>query len=199
MSERRSIQGLNRQGAKTSGIIQPFFPASGRAEGFTLIELLIVMSVIVALSGLSLGAYSVLMENTRTSSTQALINTLTTQMVMYGSPVVIDGADPGGPRMRRLWDFDGDHQVDGDPSTFAIQADADAAARCGYRGPVKQLNLQISKSMLDVSGRPLDGWKRPLQIAFALQTYGATGFGIFSLGPDGLPGTNDDLTSWGPR
>lgn len=199
MSDRRSNQDWNRQDAKTPGNFPPVFPTSGRAVGFTLIELLIVMAVIVALSGLSLGAYSVLMENTRTSSTQALINTLTTQMVMYGSPVVIDGADPAGPRMRRLWDFDGDHQVDGDPSLFAIEADITAAARCGYRGPVKQLSLHISKSMLDGSGRPLDGWKRPLQIAFALQTYGATGFGLFSLGPDGRQGTDDDLTSWGHR
>ncbi|GDY14496.1 hypothetical protein LBMAG53_33740 [Planctomycetota bacterium] len=168
-------------------------------RGFTLIELLIVMAVIVVLSGLSLGAYGVLMENSRTSSTRVLLNTMATQMVMYGSPAVIDGADSGGPRLRRLWDFDGDHQVDGDPATFALQADVAAAARCGYRGPVKQLNLQISKSQLDPSGRPVDGWNRPLQIAFALQAYGAAGFGLFSLGADGRPGTDDDLTSWGNR
>ena len=168
-------------------------------RGFTLIELLIVMAVIVALSGLCLGAYSVLMEKNRSSATQALVNTLVTQMVMYGPPVVLDGANPDGPRTRRMWDFDGDLTVDGEPAAFADPAAVTAAARCGYRGAIKQLKLQVRKSMLDPLGRPLDGWGRPLRIAFALQVYGAAGFGLFSLGADGRCGTDDDITSWDNR
>ncbi|GDY14837.1 hypothetical protein LBMAG53_37150 [Planctomycetota bacterium] len=170
-----------------------------RQEGFTLIELLIVITVIMALSALSLGAYSVLQESARRSNTQALVNTLATQITMYGPAVVTDSADPAGLRMRQLWDFDNDRYVDGFPTELATTADKDAAQRCGYLGAIDQLKIKVSKNMRDSKGRPLDGWGRPLQITFAMHIYGNSGVGIYSPGPDGITGTSDDLTSWGSK
>lgn len=179
----------------------PATQASARpnVQGFTLIELLIVIAVIMALSALSLGAYSVLQDSARRSNTQALVNTLATQMTMYGPQVVTDGADPSGTRLRQLWDFDGDGLVDGDPERFFDSAAVAAAQRCGYRGAIEQLSLKLAKSLRDAAGRPIDGWGRPIQITFAMHVYGNSGIGIFSKGPDGIAGTSDDLTSWGSK
>jgi type II secretory pathway pseudopilin PulG len=170
-----------------------------RNRGFTLIELMIVFAVIIALSALSLGAYATLQDSARRSNTQALVNTLATQITMYGPAVVTDSADPAGLRLRKLWDFDGDQLVDGYPTELAATADKEAAQRCGYLGAIDQLNLKVPKNMRDRQGRPLDGWGRPLHITFAMQVYGNSGIGIYSLGPDGIAGTSDDLTSWGSK
>ncbi|MDQ3334218.1 MAG: type II secretion system protein GspG [Myxococcota bacterium] len=44
---------------------------------------------------------------------------------------------------------------------------------------------------------PVDDWKRPLK-SYCGSTLppGAKGYGVRSLGPDGIDGTADDITSW---
>jgi hypothetical protein len=42
----------------------------------------------------------------------------------------------------------------------------------------------------------IDHWNRPLHLAWSARAYGAHGFGVWSLGPDGGDGTGDDITSW---
>jgi hypothetical protein len=108
----------------------------------------------------------------------------------------ISGSDG---KVRRLWDFNNDGFLDGDPaldSTFN-PADRLAAAGAGYGGFVKTSGREWDTRILDKTAmRVVDSWRQPLRIRFSSTDYGSSWFGVWSIGEDGQSGTADDICSW---
>ena len=63
----------------------------------------------------------------------------------------------------------------------------------GFRGTTRS-DLPIVN--LDEQGQVIDSWGYVLRIDFHVERYGANRFGIWSIGPDGLANTIDDIKSW---
>lgn len=164
-----------------------------RHQAFTLLELLLAIGVIATIAGLSLAGWRVAMEQGRQGRSRTMVAAVAAAIASYP-----EGVAPTRP-VRLLWDFNRDGLVDGQPEADAgfSAADRAAAAAVGYRGLLAMTAMAVPPGLADVSGRPLDAWKRPLHIAFATEIYGASGFGVWSAGHDGLDNTADDLTSWG--
>lgn len=165
-----------------------------RHAGFTLIELLIVMSVVALLMGLMVAAFGSTSRNNQVKATKAAVDTVAAAISGHQDIAIADASG----RLRPLWDFDQDGILDGDPSrSFVGSAAADAAA-VGYLGPVRTLGLSRSDILVDDrTDRLVDAWRQPLRIRFHDQDYGANGFSVFSLGPDGQADTEDDVHSHG--
>ncbi|MDA3960318.1 MAG: prepilin-type N-terminal cleavage/methylation domain-containing protein [Planctomycetota bacterium] len=196
---------------------------SARA-GFTLVELLVVLGVIIALSGISITTYSTMAESGRVRSSQLTIDALTAALAAYGQDSLSLPSSPAERSAglvcagRPLGDLDGGGVLDGlpgrDPDLAAALAGGEAsllaargssgttlndlAQHLGYRG-VWSLGIDLTGRQVDeTTGRVIDSWGRPLRIGFGAR-FGSAGFGIWSLGSDGVDqfGAGDDLTSWG--
>lgn len=170
----------------------------------TLVELLVIVATIAALAAMTLPAIGYAQRRARANGTSELILAVGAAIASYpqrqvsvparGERSLKDGA------VRRLWDFDQDGILDGDPAKdpgFA-ELDRTAAGHVAYRGFLASTGVAVPGRHVDAEGRVVDAWRRPLRIAFAADAYGSTGFGIWSDGPDGIEGNDDDLRSWDP-
>lgn len=164
-------------------------------RGFSLIELLIVVAVIIGLMGIGFPIYYAVMKRLPAQRTQGLVQAVAAAIATYPATTV---SIPGGG-VRRLWDFNGDGELDGDPAlTFAEPFKSQAAA-AGYRGFLAMTGTALEKRMVENSTmRIVDGWKRPLRISFAAggndHTYGPSGVGVWSYGAGG-PSAGDPQTA----
>jgi prepilin-type N-terminal cleavage/methylation domain-containing protein len=190
-------------------------------RGFTLFELLIVLAIAMTILGLGIPAMASARAKAKRQATRALVQTVATAIAQYPTAVWTvawddDGDDPnrtgrnaaGTARATPPKSFsghcfdlnqaagklDGDGLIDGRP-------DADGPfwselVASGYQGFLGMTHLQLTRNQVDAKGRPCDPWKQPLHIAWSADAYGATGFGVWSIGADGKDGTTDDLTSW---
>ena len=77
----------------------------------------------------------------------------------------------------------------------------DAAAAVGYRGFAGQGRDKLPRSAIDIHGRPIDAWRRPLRLRISQERFPPSGVGVWSDGRDGKPeeGSGDDITSWSER
>lgn len=62
---------------------------------------------------------------------------------------------------------------------------------------VDQAKWKINFASAYPSGIPLDPWKREYKFA-APGTHNPNGYDVWSSGPDGVDGTEDDIGNWGP-
>lgn len=161
--------------------------------GFTLVEMLVVVAIIAALAAIGFPTMAVFKRKALVSGTQQLVNgvAVAVQGQQASMVTLADG------RLARVWDIDGDRVIDGDPRI----ADADhpnlaTVAPPSYTGFLAMTGFDAPAWAADPRRHVIDRWKRPLRIAWSAKDYGAHGFGIWSLGPDGLDGTADDITSW---
>ncbi len=74
-------------------------------------------------------------------------------------------------------------------------------ASYSYAGFYDMTNINVASRFVHKTTRQLrDAWGEPLRIAFAANTYGTVGFGIWSAGPDKVSAPDaavtDDITSW---
>jgi hypothetical protein len=100
-----------------------------------------------------------------------------------------------------LWDLNHDGVLDGRPSVQGGPGSDGGFApdliASGYQGPVAMLRPVLAKTALNASGQVVDAWGQPLRIR--LEAAGAAGaapgFTLWSLGPDGVEGTGDDIAS----
>ncbi|MBA3683920.1 MAG: hypothetical protein H0W72_01565 [Planctomycetes bacterium] len=171
--------------------------ASAPRTGFTLLELLVVMLVIIALAGLGLATYTAVQTKAKIDASRMAVMAVSSSLARQLKSVVVCGSI-ANPTMRQYWDWNGDTLVDGAPDldpAFDVAARADATAN-NYLGTLASARIAIPRGQVDAFQRPLDAWKRPLRIAIASNIYGASPYGIWSTGKDGIDGTADDLTSW---
>jgi prepilin-type N-terminal cleavage/methylation domain-containing protein len=170
------------------------FPMQPR-RGFTLIELLLVLTVVAMLAGLSLAGWKVAMNQSKLGRTRTLVAALAAAIAAYPERTT---AIPATRQVRLLWDFNDNGLLDGEPATDAsfTATQRSEAAACGYRGLLAMTGMAMPNGMVGTGAVPIDAWKNPIRIAFAVEIYGASGLGLWSAGPDGQDGTADDLTSW---
>ena len=178
-------------------------------RGFSLLELLIVVAVLVGLMGLSLPVYFSVIKGMTTQRTRALVQAVAAAIATYPSTTI----SIPGVGVRRMWDFDGDGILDGDPAKSFVGLNCTQAADAGYRGFLIMTGTALEKRHLEAGGtlRLVDGWKQPLRISFAAggadPTYGPTGVGIWSFGKSGPSTSNpsqpaveaDVISSWKGR
>ena len=169
-----------------SAAVRGSTPVRHCRQAFTLIELLIVMLVIIGLLGIGMPVYFSVIKGIPAQRTDVLVRAIHAAIGTYigGSTISI----PNGG-MRRLWDFDGDGVLDGDPALFS-EPFRTQAATAGYRGFLAMTGTALEKRNVDsVTGQVVDGWKRPLRISFANGgsdfTYGPSGVGVWSFGSAG--------------
>jgi prepilin-type N-terminal cleavage/methylation domain-containing protein len=167
------------------------------SAGFTLVEILVVLAIIAVLTGIALPVYGVISSNAKKQSTQQLISSTVAAMTTYSKGTTVQAT---GDKIRRMWDFNGDGIIDGDPQRDPdfTNAQKTFATAAQYSGFVSMIGTAIPKRFVDTYGRPIDGWGSPLRIAFSQELYGKTGIGIWSLGKDKTDqsGEGDDLVSW---
>ncbi len=161
--------------------------------GFTLIEILIVTSVIAILTGMGIAVAHVLRKNAQEQGTRQLIDTVALAMRQYGRET---WWVPSADRNIRLWDWNHDRILDGDPTTETVTPSAPTAAQVvasGYRGVIALTTLDLPKNSIETPTlRVLDAYKKPLQIFFAASTYREDAWGICSIAD--APGKG--LNSW---
>lgn len=163
-----------------------------KRDAFTLIELLIVMSVIAVLAGLLIAAFGSTSKVNQVRATKSTCDAIAAAITIRGNDIL---TLPSGA-LRPAWDFNGDGMLDGDPKrTFTPELAAEAAS-IGYRGAMADLGLETMRLFIDTRTSTLiDSWHQPLRISFDDLDYGATGFSVWSIGPDGVAGTDDDIHS----
>lgn len=138
-------------------------------------------------------------------ATMALVATMRTGIAAYQTTTwswQTDSADGPVTHREPLWDLNHDGLLDGRPSVGGGPGSDGGfppeVIASGYRGAVEMLRPELKRFDLNASGQVVDSWGHPLRIAYAAQAYGTLGFGIWSLGPDGVEHTRDDITSWEP-
>lgn len=167
--------------------------------GFSLVELIVVISVLLVLLATGFVVWSMLRGKAAISSTQALVGSVSTQIVTY-SVKQWSWQEASGSKSGQLFDLNRDGLIDGAPG-ITTTTDLDGGfspelIASGYRGFVAMNGSSLKKSQIARNQQPLDAWKRPLRIAFAAKIYGTAAFGVWSAGPDGIDGTGDDINSW---
>jgi prepilin-type N-terminal cleavage/methylation domain-containing protein len=163
-------------------------------SGFTLIELLVVIGIIMALMALSFPVISQVMSSGAVGGTQVLVDSVhaaidkTPERTVSGTDGIV----------RRMWDFNGDNIIDGEPALdpgFST-AQRTSATACNYKGFIASSRSEWQGSVEPATRRLVDAWRRPLHIAFSTTAYGSSWFGVWSDGKDMTSGTADDIVSW---
>lgn len=170
-------------------------------RAFTMLELLVVIGIIMVLIGLSFPLMAHMRLNADIKSTRMLVNAVHAAVLQYGHPMVT-GTDGKGYNAWTLnWNghpnpTDGQQPLDGDPLLYSASDPITTIAPSFYRGFVFMTQFPVDEARLDGYHRVVDRWRQPLQIAYASETYGQDGFGIWSMGPDKTNYTSDDIQSW---
>jgi prepilin-type N-terminal cleavage/methylation domain-containing protein len=168
-------------------------------RAFTLMELMVVMAVIIALAGISYPTFTWLRHRADVDSTVTLINAVSA--TIGGQPqrqVTFHYGTPPQMAIRPLWDFNGDGFLDGAPAQddrFAA-SDRDLAEAANYTGFIGGTRAALPPRNVDAAKRVIDPWDNVLRIDIKAGTYGSSFFGLWSPGPDGIDGTDDDIRSW---
>lgn len=167
--------------------------------GFTLTELLVVISVIVALAGIGYPSYTWLRDRAEYDSARTLVTAVAAAIGGHPTRQVTIPLADGRMRVHALWDMNADGWLDGEP---ALDDRFDAATRTlaagvGYRGFLGTTRAALPPRNVDPdTKRVIDPWGNVLRIDLKAETYGSSFFGLWSPGPDGIDGTEDDITSW---
>lgn len=139
----------------------------GGRRGFTLMEVLLVLAILVILGSLAVGVFSGVQHSANVNAAKSQIGLLDSQLRQYHFDMGVFPSDLSALRTM--------------PS--------DAADPNKWNGPY--LDKEI----------PLDPWERPYQYAVGDPVSGGGGRNvdkpdIWSLGPDGQDGTDDDVGNW---
>jgi prepilin-type N-terminal cleavage/methylation domain-containing protein len=172
---------------------------------FTLIEMLLVLAVIVGLAAISYPAYGRLTERNRIDATRNLVAAAWTALDAEERRVLHLAQAGGEAQVLPRWDLDRDGVLDGDPRRWSGSI-ATLATRLDYGGFLRETGAPFGTDARDDAGHVVDPWGRPLRVvimAFPPQgsvqnpeQAGGHWAGVWSLGPDGEPLTEDDIRSW---
>jgi prepilin-type N-terminal cleavage/methylation domain-containing protein len=175
---------------------------------FTLLELLIVISVILALAGMSYPILNSIRSRSDINATTQLVHAVSAAVSAYQIRY-ITGTDG---KIYHAWAVatvppyePGDtyqsanpNQMDGDPRLYGSTTTLGKRAPTSYTGFINMTGYSFSRGSINDHGQLIDRWRQPLQIAYAANAYGAD-CGIWSTGPDkgaATGSTKDDICSW---
>jgi prepilin-type N-terminal cleavage/methylation domain-containing protein len=179
-------------------------------RGFTVLEMLIVVTVILALAGITYPILNRIRERSDISATTELVQSVLAAISAYPSKT-FTGSDG---KIWPAWTLgqyaqDGTtlitSQMDGDPSLYPSTDPSQLAWRSQvtYTGFVNMTGFPLPWP-LNSKGQLVDRWHQPLNILYDPKSFGSSGFGVWSNGPDkqtnyptSVTGTSaDDVTSW---
>ncbi|TVR47758.1 MAG: prepilin-type N-terminal cleavage/methylation domain-containing protein [Planctomycetota bacterium] len=167
-------------------------------RGFSLIELLVVMVVITALAGLTYGYIDYARHRSLLAASEGLVQSVATAIVNHQGRYW-QFLDQGQLRSVPIFDVNRDGLLDGDPVRInAVNPNTYSASLVAseYPGFLGLTGVGLPRRNVNELGQVVDSWGQALRIAFDAQRYGANRFGIWSIGPDGVDGTIDDIRSW---
>ena len=174
-------------------------------RGFTLVELAVVIGVMLALAAISIPTLSYMQHRGRVAATDAVVRTVAMKITEYPAKSWMIEVN-GQMQVYPIFDVNRDGILDGTPSleNTALSSSAKYSSvilTSSYRGFFAMTHPVLPKKHVEESTmRVLDAWGFPLRIAFADSVYGSSGFGVWSVGPDGLTSTGttagDDIRSW---
>lgn len=164
-----------------------------RPCAFTLIELIIVICIIMALLTLVFGVALALHRGAARQATYQrtiVVSGLCCDIKnKLNWPTIVEG--------RFLWDLNEDGLVDGDVDKDLTSANGGKTQALALIPPAQGFAKSTGYlDRVDALGRPIDTYGAPLRIAFSVEVYGKEGWGVWSSGPDGTDGTEDDICSW---
>ena len=181
---------------------------------FTLIEMIVVILIITALAGISYPVFTSLLSENEIDKTRFIVQSVTSAISSYDNKTFLLQPTNAVARRANRFDIDDNAILDGDPdkdTDLGTLLDGQA-----YEGFLEATGLPIDAEYIDDKGQVTDTWGFPLIIDFNGYTisydggettsidssdpkpekYGTTGFGVFSIGPDGEANTDDDICSW---
>lgn len=172
------------------------------AIGWTMI-IIIVLCLLLMVTAIGFPFWGMISQRVKVNATDALVNSVATAITTYQSKTwTWNEGTSSEPVMRagHLFDLNRDNQIDGYAAiTSSPTLDGGfpkVVIDSGYTGFFTMVKPHIKKSFISRQGIPVDAWGRPLRIAFAAKVYGTQGFGVWSVGLDGIDGTPDDQKSW---
>ena len=177
-------------------------------RGFTILELLIVVTVILALMGLSYPILNRIRARSDISATSELIEGIAAAMAQY-KPTSFTGTDG---KIWPAWTLGQiaedeltqvNYQIDGDPTLYPTTDPLPWRAPLTYSGFVNMTGFTIPWP-LNAKGQLVDRWHQPINVINDAKAYGTSAWGIWSNGPDqqtnyptSTTGTStDDIVSW---
>ena len=170
------------------------------SRGFPL---MVIAALFLLLIALGFPAWRYYTQSADRNATVALVHNLATAIAYYPTKTLSwEHTTPTGPQRLTefLWDLNHDGHLDGTPAvTSSATTDGGfppEVIAAGYAGYYAMIKPNIALRFLNRQHQPIDAWGHRLRIAFAADVYGPMWFGIWSVGPDGIDGTDDDIESW---
>ncbi|MDA3960611.1 MAG: prepilin-type N-terminal cleavage/methylation domain-containing protein [Planctomycetota bacterium] len=169
-------------------------------QGFTLIELMIVIAVAVAIAGVSIPVYVSYRERAKQQVTTVLVQAVAAAIDSYQVQTWTWADTTGARTTRPLWDLNNDGLLDGVPSSEnaagASPAFTSTIIDSGYMGCLDMARPIVGERFVSPQRRLIDAWGQALHVHYQAKSYGGGNYGVWSLGPDGADGTEDDIRSW---
>lgn len=137
-----------------------------RHKGFTLIEVMVVLFILLALASVGVVSYRGTQERANRDNTKLYINTLSNALNMYQLHV-------------------GQYPTTEQGLDALLNAPSDLLDQNKWGGPYLKDNAQTH-----------DPWGNPYQYESPGGSRSRDGFEVWSVGPDGQSGTEDDIGNW---
>jgi prepilin-type N-terminal cleavage/methylation domain-containing protein len=156
-------------------------------SGFTLIELLVVIAIIMILGGLLFPALTAAREAAKKARAKSDVNQLNTAF----KAILLDYRDWGNAAVPSL-----------NPSGDDVALSAVTYLAGGGANPRKRVYMEFERTSTNEVGAFIDPWKKAYKVAIGNGTVSPNGVSLsrdvaaWSIGKDGVSGTQDDVTSW---
>jgi prepilin-type N-terminal cleavage/methylation domain-containing protein len=161
----------------------------GMRSGFTLIELLIVVGLVLALMAMTFPLLAWIRGPVEATAVRNLVHAMAMQMSPYAKQR-LTGRDGQLHEYFAVGQAAGDTEIDGDPALYAPTHPLATRAPTGYAGFARTVGFSGAVNQL---GQPIDRWRRPLHVVYAVRDYLPDGYGVWSTGPKGV---GDEINSW---
>ncbi len=137
------------------------------------------------------------------NATQSLINAVGTAILTYHLKTwTWEESTPNDPtakfKKNYLWDLNNDGFIDGRPAEKNSETTdggfSPALLKTNYLGFLQMVKPTIHKKFVKPNFQLIDAWGNLLRIDYDYMKYPIIGLSVWSIGPDGINGTSDDIS-----